>query len=201
MATMKTPAKAILSVAASIERLLLTGLKTRESAHATTMSRGITRYRLAMPSRNRPLDSVMSLAVFAGSPGVTSPFTMTMKPKMDSTDRSSRAIPAVRLAVRIDRFGSVPAVMSRAVFGVIVSPLGSRLSGGPRHRNRDSGGLRLGRAAVERRSGPGLAPAVGRRDARIARHLVGRLRLAPAGPHRLVDAVSHETETCLWEAA
>ena len=25
--------------------------------------------------------------------------------------------------------------------------------------------------------------------------------VCPAGPHRLVDAVSHETETCLWEAA
>ena len=74
-----------------------------------------------------------------------------MKPKMDSADRSSRAIPAVRLAVRMDRFGSVPAVLSRAVFGVIVSPLGSRLSGG-RGTDRDSGGLGLGRGAVERRS-------------------------------------------------
>jgi hypothetical protein len=40
----------------------------------------------------------------------------------------------VRLALRMDRLGSVPVVLSRAVLGVIVSPLGSRLSGWPRYR-------------------------------------------------------------------
>src|SRR6476659_4096909 len=159
MATMKTTAKATLKVAASMDRLLLTGLKTRKRAHPTTMSRGITRYRAAMPSRNQPLDSVMSLAVCAGSPGVTSPFTTTMKPKIDNTDRSSRAIPAVRPALRIDRLGSVPAIAGRAVFGVIVSPLGSRLSGCGRGTDRDSGGLGLGRGAVERPSSVQIRPA------------------------------------------
>ena len=117
---MNTTAKAILSAAASMDRLLLTGLKTRYIAQATTMSSGITRYRLATPSRNMPLDSVMSLAVCVGSPGVISPFTTTMKPKMDSTDSSSSATPAVMLALRMDRCGSVPAISGRSVFDVMM---------------------------------------------------------------------------------
>src|SRR5664279_2892016 len=157
---MKTTAKAIRRPAASIERLLLTGLKTRYSAHATAMSRGITRYRLAMPSRNTPLDSVMSLAVCAGSPGVTSPFTTTMKPKMDSAARSSSAIPAVRLALRMDRFGSVPATPGRAgveVMAFLLCPAAV----GSRGTDRDSDGLEDGRSAVARRlRQPGRALAV-----------------------------------------
>ena len=77
MATMNTTAKATRITAANIERLLLTGLNTRYSAHPTTMSRTITRYRLDDAQPEQPLDSVMSLAVCAASPGVTSPLTAT----------------------------------------------------------------------------------------------------------------------------
>ena len=77
-----------------------------------------------MPSRKRPADSVMSFAVCAGSPGVTSPFTATKYPKPASTAISRSATPAVSAASRMDRFGSVPVARSTAAFEVMVCSLG-----------------------------------------------------------------------------
>ena len=98
IATRKMPANTSLNAAASSEMILLTGLNTRYSAQATTTSSVITKNRLTMPSRNSPADSVMSLAVCAAFPCVTSPSTATKLPKPASTDMTRIPTPAVMLA-------------------------------------------------------------------------------------------------------
>jgi hypothetical protein len=66
-------------------------------------SRTTTRIRLAIPTRNKPWEASMSFAVWAASPGVSSPSTTMTFPKIARSDISSRAAPAVRLALRIDQ--------------------------------------------------------------------------------------------------
>src|ERR1022692_3636766 len=106
MATMKTPAYATRSHAASFDRASLTGLNTRYRLHATTTSSAATAYKLRMPNRNRPSWPAMFLAVCAAFPGATSPLTATRYPRAESTDMARRPTPAVVLALRIDRFAS-----------------------------------------------------------------------------------------------
>ncbi len=71
MATTKIPAYTTLNHAASIEMPLLTGANTRNSAQATTTSSTAAKYKLT-PKRNTLSESMMSLAVLAASPCVTS---------------------------------------------------------------------------------------------------------------------------------
>src|SRR4051794_24121019 len=117
-----------------MDRRSPTGARTRYTPHATTTSSAGIRSMLAMPRRNTPSDPTIARTVPAASPCPANP-EGTAKAPTDSAAISRIAIPAPRLALRVERprccvgraGGGSPAMCRAAVWMVICVPLAGGL--------------------------------------------------------------------------